>query len=592
MAQRRFTLILLAWLLCLLPLLPAHAALFGNSHGNQFIPAEQAFRFDSRQQGSQLRLSWDIHPGYYLYRQQIQLEPVNATLGASTLPAGSRHHDEFYGDVAIYRDELLITVPLTQAQNDSQLRVSWQGCAEAGFCYPPETQVIPLSAIAATPPGGAGPGPGSVALIPAPSPAVGQSLITPAPPPQSNKVPFSPLWALLIGIGIAFTPCVLPMYPLISAVILGNRRQLSTSRVLLLAVVYVMGMAITYTLLGVAVAASGLQFQAALQQLALLIGLAILFILLALSMFGVFTLQLPPALQTRLALWSNRQRQGTLPGVFIMGALAGLFCSPCTTAPLSAILLYIAQSGNLWFGGFTLWLYAVGMGIPLILVALFGHRRLPKSGPWMQQVKQGFGFVILALPVFLLERVLGDSWGTRLWSLLGVAFFGWAFLLCLQARWRGARWLAVLLLGLTLISARPLQDWLWVAPAGTASATDAAPQFQPVQTLAQITQALNAAPEKLVMLDLYADWCVACKELDKYTFRDPAVVEQMNRLTLLQADVSANAPAQKMLLGQLRVMGLPTILFFDNRGNEIPGSRVTGFMNAAEFAQHLRKLSP
>lgn len=406
MAQRRFTLILLAWLTCLLPLLPSHAALFGNSHGNQFIPAEQAFRFDFRQQGAQLRLSWDIHPGYYLYRQQVQLEPVNATLGAFTLPAGSRHHDEFYGDVAIYRDELLITLPLTQAQNHSQLRVSWQGCAEAGFCYPPETQVIPLSAIAATPPGGAGTG--SVDLIPAPSPTAGPGIITPAPPPQSNKVPFSPLWALLIGIGIAFTPCVLPMYPLISAVILGDRRQLSTPRVLLLALVYVMGMAITYTLLVVAVAADGLQSQAALQQPALLIELAMLFILLALSMFGVFTLQLPPALQTRLALWSNRQRQGTLPGVFIMGALAGLFSSPCTTAPLSAILLYIAQSGNLWFGGFTLWLYAVGMGIPLILVALFGHRLLPKSGPWMQLVKQGFGFVILALPVF---SCWSASWG-------------------------------------------------------------------------------------------------------------------------------------------------------------------------------------
>lgn len=588
MAQRLFTLILLAWLACLPPP-PAQAALFGNTHGNQFIPVDQAFRFDFRQQGSQLTLSWDVHPGYYLYRQQIRLEPVNATLGAFTLPAGSRHHDEFYGDVAIYRDDLHITLPLTQAQNDSQLRVSWQGCAEAGFCYPPETQVVPLSAVVAAPADAKAPG--SAALVPTPSPAIGQGMITPAPPPQSDRVPFSPLWALLIGIGIAFTPCVLPMYPLISAVILGNRVQLSAARVLLLAVVYVMGMAITYTLLGVAVAAAGLQFQVALQQPALLIGLAVLFFLLALSMFGVFTLQLPPALQTRLTLWSNRQRQGTLPGVFIMGALAGLFCSPCTTAPLSAILLYIAQSGNLWFGGFTLWLYAVGMGIPLVLVALFGHRMLPKSGPWMQQVKQGFGFVILALPIFLLERILGDNWGARLWSLLAVAFFGWGFMLCQQARGRG-RLLAVLLLGLTLISARPLQDWLWGAPSGTPLATGAAPAFQPVQTLEQITRALNAAPGKPVMLDVYADWCVACKEFDKYTFSDPAVAEQMHRLTLLQADVTANAPAQKMLLSQLQVMGLPTILFFDSRGNEIPGSRVTGFMNAADFAQHLRKLAP
>ncbi|RTG54492.1 protein-disulfide reductase DsbD, partial [Serratia marcescens] len=281
---------------------------------------------------------------------------------------------------------------------------------------------------------------GAAAPLPAAASEPAEQSATPA------SLPFSPLWALLIGIGIAFTPCVLPMYPLISGIILGRDRPQSSGRILALAVVYVQGMALTYTLLGLVVAAAGLQFQAALQHPYVLIGLSVLFIALALSMFGLYSLQLPSALQTRLANWSNTQRGGSLTDVFLMGALAGLICSPCTTAPLSAILLYIAQSGNLWAGGGTLYLYALGMGIPLVIVTLFGNRLLPRSGPWMQYVKEAFGFVILALPVFLLERVIGDLWGMRLWSLLGLAFFGWAFALSLRSARGWARALQLLLL--------------------------------------------------------------------------------------------------------------------------------------------------
>jgi thiol:disulfide interchange protein DsbD len=224
-------------------------------------------------------------------------------------------------------------------------------------------------------------------------------------------------------------------------------------------------MALTYTALGLVVAAAGLQFQAALQHPYVLIGLSVVFLVLALSMFGLFTLQLPSSLQTRLTLMSNRQQGGSAGGVFAMGAIAGLICSPCTTAPLSAILLYIAQSGNLWLGGGTLYLYALGMGLPLILVTVFGNRLLPKSGPWMAQVKIAFGFVILALPVFLLERVLGDNWGLRLWSLLGVAFFAWAFIASLGATRPVMRIVQIVLLGAALVCARPLQDWAFGQPA-------------------------------------------------------------------------------------------------------------------------------
>lgn len=574
MAQRFITLILL---LCSVLLAPhsAQASLFGDnasfgqkSSQSRFIPVDQAFAFDFRQQGDQLTLSWQIHPDYYLYRQQIKIVPQNATLGAFTLPEGIAHHDEFYGEVSIFKQQLTLKTPILQAGEQASVSVTYQGCAEAGFCYPPETRVVPLSTVAAS---------ASTAAI---SPLTNDAIPVPA------ELPFSPLWALLIGIGIAFTPCVLPMYPLISAIILGREKPHSQRRILLLAVVYVQGMALTYTLLGLVVAAAGLQFQAALQHPYVLIGLSALFVLLALSMFGLYSLQLPSSLQTRLVQWSSSQRGGSLAGVFAMGALAGLICSPCTTAPLSAILLYIAQSGNMLAGGGTLYLYALGMGIPLVIVTLFGNKLIPRSGPWMQYVKEAFGFVILALPVFLLERVLGDVWGLRLWSLLAVAFFGWAFVLSLKAHSGWARVCQLLLLAALLVAARPLQDWAFGSPTPQNEIKHLA--FKSVADLPQLQAALAQAQGKPVMLDLYADWCVACKEFEKYTFSDAQVQQQLANTLLLQADVTANSAAHAALLKELNVLGLPTIVFFDAQGNEIHDARVTGFMNASEFLQHLK----
>ncbi|MBP1130233.1 thiol:disulfide interchange protein DsbD [Serratia sp. PL17] len=562
-------LIKLIFLLCSLFFLPqaAQASLFTQKGGSQFVPVDQAFAFDFKQQGHQLTLNWQIRPGYYLYRQQIKLVPQQATLGAFTLPAGLSHKDEFFGEVAIFKQQLTLPIPLRQAASGASVSVTYQGCAEAGFCYPPETRVIPLDAVSA------------VTAPPTVAPE--------APAPAG--LPFSPLWALLIGIGIAFTPCVLPMYPLISGIILGREKPHSSGRILALAVVYVQGMALTYTLLGLVVAAAGLQFQAALQHPYVLIGLSILFIALALSMFGLYSLQLPSSLQTRLAGWSNTQQGGSLPGVFLMGALAGLICSPCTTAPLSAILLYITQSGNMWAGGGTLYLYALGMGIPLVLVTLFGNRLLPRSGPWMQYVKEAFGFVILALPVFLLERVIGEPWGLRLWSLLGLAFFGWAFTLSLKTSSGWGRALQLLLLAAAVITARPLQDWAF----GANSAQQAAVQhlkFTRISNVEELNLALQQAQGKPVMLDLYADWCVACKEFEKYTFSDTAVQSTLSNTVLLQADVTANNTEQVALLKHLKVLGLPTILFFNGVGQELTNQRVTGFMDATAFNAHLQKV--
>ncbi|WP_047609094.1 protein-disulfide reductase DsbD [Rahnella aquatilis] len=576
MDHRIFRLFFLLCSLCLLPF-QANASLFGKPAVAQFVPVDQAFSFDFRQQGHDLKLNWQIRDGYYLYRSKIELEPKNARLAAFLMPKGRDHHDEFFGDSEVYENVLNLTVPLRQAGADATVRVTYQGCAAAGFCYPPETREVPLSAV--------------TELSPLSTPATDTAPVIATPEKQSTPLPFSPLWALLIGIGIAFTPCVLPMYPLISGIILGRQRPHSMKRIFMLSLFYVQGMALTYTLLGMVVAAAGLQFQAALQSPWVLIVLSVMFIALALSMLGAFSLQLPSSVQTRLALWSNGQKGGSLPGVFIMGALAGLICSPCTTAPLSAILLYIAQSGNLLAGAGTLYLYALGMGIPLIIVTMFGNKLLPRSGPWMQYVKEGFGFVILALPVFLLERVTGDIWGLRLWSLLGVAFFGWALLLSLKSQHGMVRILQIAFLAAVLIVSRPLQDWAF-APAGNTMAQTHALNFQKIHNVAELDTALQGAQGKRIMLDLYADWCVACKEFEKYTFSASEVQNELSDTLLLQADVTQNSPEQKALLARLNVLGLPTIIFFGPDGHELPQSRVTGFMDAAEFSAHLQKVHP
>ncbi len=515
MAYRIITLILL---LCSTS---ATAGLFDAPGRSNFVPADQAFAFDFQQQQHDVNLSWQIKDGYYLYRQQFTFSAAGATIDEPALPAGEWHEDEFYGKSEIFRQRLTVPVTVKEADKEATLTVTWQGCADAGFCYPPETKVIPLSAVraasndaqptAAAPVSSLNHRPAFNPPLPVEPRPMEENAVPQAPamaPPADvpARLPFTALWALLIGIGIAFTPCVLPMYPLISGIVLGGKQRLSTARALLLAFIYVQGMALTYTALGLVVAAAGLQFQAALQHPYVLVGLSAVFILLALSMFGLFTLQLPSSL-------------------------------------------------------------------------------LPKSGPWMSHVKTAFGFVILALPVFLLERILGDQWGLRLWSMLGVAFFSWAFITSLGATRPWMRLVQIILLAAALVSARPLQDWAFGAPAVEQQAHLA---FTRVSSVAELDQALAQAKGQPVMLDLYADWCVACKEFEKYTFSSPDVQQALKGTVLLQVDVTKNSPQDVALLKHLQVLGLPTILFFNAEGQEQPERRVTGFMDAAAFSAHLR----
>ncbi|QUJ67668.1 protein-disulfide reductase DsbD [Photobacterium sp. GJ3] len=595
---------------CLLLSLPLRAefslpGLTDNASQNSFVPVDQAFAFNFDQRGDQLVLDWQVKPGYYLYQHQFSVTTQDAVVGEIHLPAGTPYKDEFFGEVNIYPASMALNVPIKQAGDKATLTVRYQGCAKAGFCYPPETREVPLFAVTGTPPGSHEPVKANL-ILPAAEAATATNPAndtqsrpdTAAPQSRQDQLAselaeqwWTPLLFLALGIGLAFTPCVLPMYPILTGIVLG-RGQLSTSRTFTLAFTYVQGMALTYTVLGLVVASAGLQFQAALQHPYVLIGLSALFVLLALSMFGAYTLQLPASVQTWLNQLSNQQKGGQLGGVFAMGAISGLVCSPCTTAPLSGALIYVAQSGDLLTGAVALYALAIGMGIPLILVAMFGNRLLPKAGAWMDRVKAFFGFVLLAVPLFLLERILPESWMPFLWAGFGLALFGWLYHVKqgLSHSWRSSLVGIVAIVGL-LGSLLPIYQAVFQT-SGSQTVTTPVPDitFQRVADMAELDAALAQAKAegKPVMLDFYADWCVACKEFDKYTFHDASVAPQLQRFVLLQADVTQSTPDDIKLLQKMNVLGLPTLDFWHADGEQAPKARLTGFVEAAPFLDHLK----
>ena len=557
---------------------------------DSFVTVDEAFSFSSYQQGRQLYLDWQIKPGYYLYQERMSIAADKVTLGQYEMPTATPHHDEFFGDVHIYTAPTSLSVPLSDYQAGATITISYQGCAEAGFCYPPETrqiEITPFNAVTST-------------TVSSTATAKVNNTSTPSSTSSLSLAQqlathwWAPLLFILFGVGMAFTPCVLPMYPILTSLVLGQK-SLSQARTLVLSVIYVQGMALTYTGLGLIVASAGVQFQAALQQPAVLITLSVLFLLLAASMFGLFTLQLPNSLQTKLTQWSNQQKSGHALGVFVMGAISGLVCSPCTTAPLSGALLYVAQSGDLLTGAITLYALSIGMGIPLILAAMFGQRLLPKAGLWMNHVKTLFGFVLLAAPIFLLERIIAESYVTLLWSLLGLISFAWVYHVLRQVnevRWYHSLLTLMAILG-CFFSAQGLWHW-WNNSSSSYgnSATTEQIQHLPFTTIRNIddlTQRLALAKQqgKPVMLDFYADWCVACKEFEKYTFNTPLIRQHLSNFVLLQIDVTANTPEHIALMKKLNVLGLPTIDFWNAQGEQLSTARITGFMDAPQFDQHL-----
>ncbi|NRF15877.1 protein-disulfide reductase DsbD [Vibrio coralliilyticus] len=560
---------------------------FGNQ-SNTFVPVDQAFPFNAYQQGDKVFLDWQVKQDYYLYQHRLSVSGENVAVGELKMEDGQPYKDEFFGEVNIYTTPLFVEVPLADYQDGARLIVQYQGCAKAGFCYPPETRVVDLTSFQSSTGDQSAPS-GNTSSAPTDTPAKPSQPISKESSLASSLSDswWTPLLFLALGVGLAFTPCVLPMYPILTSIVLGSGK-LSHGRALGLAFIYVQGMALTYTLLGLVVASAGMQFQAAMQHPYVLIGLSVMFVALALSMFGAYTIQLPSAVQTWLNNLSNKQQGGSSLGVFAMGAISGLVCSPCTTAPLSGALLYVAQSGDLLTGGVALYALALGMGIPLMLVAVFGNKLLPKAGNWMDRVKTLFGFILLAAPIFLLERILPETWATGLWSALGLAAFGWLYHVKNSLPFGGWKQSAVgiiAVLGL-FASAQPALNY-WFG--GHTEQAQPSIQFTRITTVDDLNSQLEQAKlaGKPVMLDFYADWCVACKEFEKYTFHQPDVEAKLRNFVLLQADVTKNLPQDIALLKEMNVLGLPTIEFWDASGQHVSNARVTGFMQAEPFLQHI-----
>ena len=537
-------------------------------------------------------MQWQIAENYYLYQDKLAFsvngKPVENA--PQFLSSAEQYEDPYFGLVTIFKHDLNLTLPLKDPQPQDLLEVTYQGCAK-GFCYPPETKQFQIGDLSSNVSASHEVQNGAETHQTSQSAVENTNVFS----SQQNQLAeslsqskYAMLWFFVLGIGLAFTPCVLPMLPLLSAIVIGGRKEETGNwRALALSFVYVQGMALTYTLLGLVVVLIGLPFQIALQSPYVLIGLSIVFVLLALSMFGVFTLQLPSSLQTKLTQFSQQQKSGAFFGVFVMGAIAGLVASPCTSAPLSGALLYVAQSGDFVIGALTLYLLALGMGLPLILITVFGNKILPKSGAWMENVKTAFGFVMLALPIFLISRIIPSMWEPRLWALLGVSFFIW---LATQMRSNGiGLFFRIVFFVAAMVSAQPLQNWVWQDNATTSQAANAQSAvknslvFQQISNYDELQAVLKQHPNKIAMLDLYADWCVACKEFEHKTFADPQVQTALSDVLLLRVDMTNNSESNRTLMKALAVTGLPTIIFFNQQGEEIQAQRITGFLPAEAF---------
>ncbi|MCK9380351.1 MAG: protein-disulfide reductase DsbD [Sulfuritalea sp.] len=577
-------------------------ALTGQAWAEEPLPPEQAFRFSARTiDAGTIEARWEITDGYYMYRDKFKFALEGGTLGAAKLPPGKIKEDELFGKVETYRKEVKILLPV-EAAGPVTLKVVSQGCWDGGICYPPLKQEARIDLAT-------GAAPGTVA----PAPTSGLSVKSDAtgPADESSRIAGlfkggNPALVLLsffgFGLLLSLTPCVFPMIPILSGIIVNHGHAVSHLRAFVLSLAYVLGMAVTYAAVGVAAGLSGTLLSAALQNAWVLGSFALVFVVLSLSMFGFYELQMPSALQSRVSDTANRQG-GSLPAIALMGALSALIVGPCVAAPLAGALLYIAQTGNAALGGAALFVMSLGMGAPLLLVGAFSRSLLPKSGPWMEGIKKFFGVVMLATALWLVSPVV------PLW----LQMLGWALLMVIPAIYlhaldplpphahgwqRLGKGLGVILLlgGAAMLigvlgGARdPLQP-LGFLRAG-ASTEAPAPTFERVVSVAALDTRLAQAKAagKPVMLDFYADWCVSCKEMERFTFADPQVASRMKQLVLLQADVTANNAADLALLKRFGLFGPPGIIFFDGGGRELVDLRVVGFQSAEQFLPTLERV--
>jgi thiol:disulfide interchange protein DsbD len=572
----------------------------GSGKGQTFLPAEQAFAVDAiLADPNSLLLRWTIADGYYLYRDKFAISTNSQLiqLGSPELPQGEPKTDEYFGETEVYYRSVEVGVPFARRSPDAgdvTLQLALQGCAEDGICYPPMTREFRI-------------------FIPAVDAVAPDAGLAPAAPMSEQD-----RLALLIGEGnlllvlstffglgllLAFTPCVLPMIPILSGIIVGQGENTSTAKATALSVTYVMGMALTYTIAGALFAVAGQQAQAVFQQPWIIIVFSLLFVALALSMFGLFELQVPAALQTRLSDISNKRQTGTYLGTFIVGALSALIVTACVAPPLVAALAVIGQAGDVVRGGLALFFLSLGMGAPLIAFGASAGKILPKAGAWMERVRAFFGFLLLGVAIWMLERILPGGVVMLLWALLAVSlgvFFGALTTLAADASiWRQlARALGVvilaygllLLIGLSAGGRDPLQPLAGLGSGPGPTPAEHGVTFTRVKTSEDLDAELRAAASRnqTAMLDFYADWCVSCKEMERYTFTDATVQDALASVHLLQADVTANDDADRALLRRFNIIGPPTIVFFDANGSQLHGREVVGFMPAEEFAAHLQ----
>jgi thiol:disulfide interchange protein DsbD len=609
---RRSTLSL--WLVLWSLLAPAGAAglldgldsLGGGPSARQFLPPDEAFRFLHEETPEGLMLQFEIATDYYLYRDKLQVEALAPGLevGPLQLPVSEPKDDPEFGRVEIYRDALSVPVTVTRTDlaAEARLRVSYQGCAEDGICYPPIRKEIALAGVAGAP------------VAPQPSAAAIEEGVAPKQPSRaamplgetdriaqelaSRSLGATVLWFLLAGLALALTPCVFPMVPILTGIIVGQERPLSGARSFSLSLVYVLAMAGTYALVGLIAGMFGRNLQASFQHPAILVGFSVLFVLLALSMFGFFHLQVPAFIQTRLEATSRRQRGGSLLGVAAMGVLSAVIVGPCVAPPLAAALLYLSHQGSPVTGGLALFALGLGMGAPLLVLGASAGRLLPRTGPWMEAVKQGFGVVFLALAVWFLERLIPAPAALALWAVLAIAAAiylgaleplretatGW------QRFWKGLG-LALLCYGVVLLvgaaagAQDPLKPLGPLAAGRLAHAETPLKAFMPVKGEDGFAAALAAAKaaNQPVLLDFYADWCIECKRLERNTFADPSVQAALAGFRLLRADVTSGDAADQALLARFELHGPPAVLLFNAAGVEQRHHRLIGYLEPAAF---------
>jgi thiol:disulfide interchange protein DsbD len=547
-----------------------------------FLAPERAFAFSARSvDTATVEVSFRIADGYYMYRDKIAVSAQGATLGKTTIPRGDLKFDpNFDKELEILRHQLSFTIPV-QASGPFQLKVTSQGCADKGLCYPPMESIVNLSANAPL---------GSDAdRTAAPTRVEGEMGRIEASLASGRLLLILPLF-LLLGLGLSFTPCVLPMVPILSFIIAGEGSQTSRRRGLVLSVAYSLGMALVYTALGIAAGLIGEGLSASLQSPPVLFAFAILMAAMALSMFDIYQLQVPASLQLALTRLSERQRGGKLLGVFVMGAISALIVGPCVAAPLAGALVYISQTRNVLIGGSALFAMAVGMSLPLLLVGISAGSLLPRAGAWMQTVKYFFGVLMLALALWMVSSLI-PAWLLMLgWGALA-AGYGLFLMRDKSLGWRtriiGIVFIllgAVQLLG---VATGGRDAWAPLAHLGGKQHQKTA--FTRVRSVAELDAALADTGGRRVMLDFYADWCVSCIEMEKFTFTNPEVKNKLDQILLLQADVTANNDDDKALLKRFGLFGPPGIIFFDTNGNEIRGTRVIGYQPPAQFLQSLQK---